>query len=64
MNWFKKSQVINTEEDARKIAPKYNLYYNGIQNGIGKFWFLFTTNNGNGTTFSLRPGEDIRTKIK
>lgn len=64
MNWFKKSQIINTEEDAKKIAPMYNLYYNGIMQGRDRFLFQFTTNNGNGTTFSLRPGEDIRTKIK
>jgi hypothetical protein len=64
MNWFKKSQVINTEEDARKIAPKYNLHYNGIMYGRDRYLFQFTKNDGNGTTISLRPGEDIRSKIK
>lgn len=63
-SFLKKSQIVNTEEDARSVAPLYDLYYNGKMESGDRILFMFTTNNGKGTTFSLRPGGNILDKIK
>jgi hypothetical protein len=59
MNWFKKAKTINTEEDARLMALKYNVHYNGVQESLSGSVFLFTTLDDRHATFAVSPGGDI-----